>query len=164
MTILNVPRTGLSRRLAVLLIAICAGAPIMHAEDKVCDATSLKGAFGYKLSGFAYDARGNMYILGAAGRMVSPGDGNLSGAYTYSFDGTVVKQQYTGTYTVAEDCTGSMTLTSGSTVMHFDFVIVNNGLEAELVQTDPGYSLTGTLKHQSPPQAQPATQTTTPAQ
>jgi len=145
MTILNVPRTGSCCRLAVMLIAVCVAAPIVHAEDKVCDAAALKGAFGYRLSGFAYDAQGYMYILGAAGRLVSEGDGNVKGAHTYSFDGTIVKQQYTGTYTVAEDCTGSMTLTAGTSVMHFDFVTVNNGLEVELVQTDPGYSLTGTL-------------------
>ena len=164
MSIFTITRAGSFCRLAVLLTAGCVAAPIAGAQEKTCDASALKGAFGYRLSGFAYDAQGYMYILGAAGRLVSEGDGNAKGAHTYSFDGTIVKQQYTGTYTVAKDCTGSITLTAGSSVMHFDFVIVNNGLEAELVQTDPGYSMTGTLKHQSPPPAQPATQTTTPAQ
>jgi hypothetical protein len=164
MSILNVPGFGFHCRLAALLIAGCLACPAA-AQEKTCDATALKGAFGYRLSGFVYDNQGYMYILGAAGRMVSEGSGNLSGAHTYSFDGSIVKQQYTGTYTVAEDCTGSMTLSlPGSSVMHFDFVIVNNGLEVELVQTDPAYSLTGTMKHQSPPAAQPATPTTSPAQ
>src|SRR5512142_2302017 len=91
-------------------------APVVHAQSNACDATSFTGAYGYVLNGFAYDNAGNMYLFGAAGRMVSDGNGNLTGADTLSFDGSITKRQYTGTYTMNADCTGSLTfsMTGGS--------------------------------------------------
>ncbi len=143
--------------LAAVLAATLA-APALHAQAPACDASSLKGAFGYRFSGFVYDNLGYMYILNAVGRMVSDGAGNLTGSDTYSFDGNVGKRQYTGTYTINEDCTGSLTLTPGSgSAFHADIVIVNNGNEVEVVQSDASYIVSGTMKMQNP-----ATQTTTP--
>jgi hypothetical protein len=135
--------------LVAAVAALCATGSL-RAETPACDASSLKGAFGYRLSGFVYDTRGYMYILGAAGRMVSDGGGSVTGADTYSFDGTIVKRQYTGSYTVNADCTGSLTVTDSSgSGGSFDFVIVAGGAEVEVVETDSGYALTGTLKQQA---------------
>lgn len=125
--------------------------PVVHAQDKGCDATTVTGAYGYTLSGSVYDNYGYIYVLGAAGRMVSDGNGNLTGAETLSFDGTIVKRQYTGTYTMTAECTGSLTLTmSAGGTMHADIVAVNNGKELNLVQTDTAYIVTGVLKQQTP--------------
>jgi hypothetical protein len=138
---------------AALLLVGAAKLPA-QTETKACDAKSFTGAYGYKWSGFVYDNQGYSYFLGAVGRMVSDGAGNLTGSHTYSFDGTVIKQQYTGTYTVNEDCTGSITQTTvnaGSS--HFDFVIVNDGAEVDVVQTDAYFVLTGELKRQQNPSA-----------
>ncbi len=144
-----------ARRMAALFLLAVAVAGLAHAQTApACDATSFTGAFGYKWSGFVYDNQGYSYFLGAIGRMVSDGAGNLTGAHTYSFDGTIVKQQYTGTYTVNEDCTGSITLTTANAgSSHFDFVLVNSGTELDIVQTDASFVLTGELKRQSPPPA-----------
>ncbi len=116
---------------------------------KSCDATSFTGAYGYSLSGYVYDNQGNSYYLGAAGRMVADGSGNISGGDTFSFDGSVGKRTYTGTYTINSDCTGALVFTtSGNNTTHADLVLVNNGKEVNLVQTDSGYILTGILKQQ----------------
>ncbi len=148
-----------------LLLLAMAAVPMLAADPPTCDLTSLNGAFGYKLTGYVYDSMGYTYYLGVVGRMVSDGNGNLTGTDTYSFDGSLVKRQYTGTYTINADCTGSLTITtSNGNSTHADLVIVGNGTEVELVQTDGGYILTGTLKQQNPPVANPQPQTPAPAQ
>jgi len=137
--------------LAVGVLLGTIGAPCLWAEDPVCDAKSWKGAFGYRLTGFVYDTQGYTYFLTAAGRMVSDGEGNLKGADTFSFDGSILKREYTGTYTINSDCTGSLTITTTSgNETRADLVLVNNGNEAEFVQTDQGYIVSGSLKSQTP--------------
>lgn len=124
--------------------------PVVRAQDKTCDATSLTGAFGYSLTGTVYDQQYYTYLLGAAGRMTADGNGNLTGADTYNFDGTIAKRQYTGSYTVNADCTGSLSFTTtNGNATHADFAIVNNGKEVNLVQTDAGWILTGVMKLQN---------------
>jgi len=137
---------------------------VANAQDKTCDVTGLKGAFGYRVTGNFWDNQGYLYFIGATGRMVADGAGALTGAHTYNFDGTAVKQQYTGTYTVDADCTGSLTITPTSgNAMHFDFVIVNDGQQIELVETDTSFIVSGAMKLQSSTAAQTQTTTPTPA-
>ena len=136
--------------LAAALVMGTRKAPVVHAQTTACDATSLTGAYGYSLAGSVYDNQGYWYVLGAAGRLVSDGSGSFTGADTFSFDGSIVKRQYTGTYTMNADCTGSMTLTpSSGAASHFDFVTVNNNKEVNVVQTDTDWILTGVLKPQN---------------
>lgn len=148
-------------QVVALAIIFSLAAPVMRAQTADCDATSFNGAFGYKLAGSVYDNQGYIYVLGAVGRLVSDGAGTINGTHTYSFDGNIVKQQYSGTYTVNADCTGSMTMnpTDGSSV-HYDFVILNNGQQVDVVQTDVAYIVTGEMKQQKPVQ----TQTTPPVE
>ena len=141
---------SLARRSAFLLLALSVLAPgwALHAQT-ACSAATWNGAHGYTLSGFVYDDQGYLYMLGAVGRMVSDGAGNLTGSDSFSFDGSVVKREFTGTYTVNEDCTGALTLTNAAGAsVHADIVIVSGGKEILLLETDGGYILTGTLKQQ----------------
>ena len=123
----------------------------VHAQTG-CDLTSFSGAYGYNETGYVYDNQGNVYILGSVGRIVADGNGGLTGAETYSFDGTVGKRTYTGTYSMNADCTGSVTLqsTGGTSTgpAHGDIVAVNNSREINFVQTDTNYIFSGTLKKQ----------------
>ena len=125
----------------------------VHAQTG-CDLTSLSGAYGYGLTGYAYDNQGNLYVLASAGRLVADGNGGVTGADTYSFDGSVGKRTYTGTYTMNTDCTGSVTLQlsigNSTSTNHGDFVSVSNGSEINFVQTDANYILSGTFKKQAP--------------
>ena len=148
-------------RLSFVTAALTLTAVIAIADTAPCDAKSLTGNYGYKLTGFVYDNQGYTYYLGAVGRIVSDGAGNLTGTDTYSFDGTVAKRQISGSYTVNADCTGSITLTSpGSLTTSADFVITNNGVDVDLVQTDSGFIATATMKQQNP--VTPAVPTTPP--
>ena len=124
----------------------------VHAQGG-CDATSLNGAYGYNLSGFAYDVQGNFYTLAAIGRMTPDGNGGLSGAETFSLDGNILHRTYTGTYTVNSDCTGSMVLQvsqgSATSTTHADLVAVNNSKEVKFIQTDTNVIFSGTLTKQT---------------
>ena len=127
-------------------------APVAHAQA-ACDATTFTGAYGYAESGYAYDIQGNTYILAATGRMVADGNGGLTGTETLSFDGTIVRRQYTGTYTMTGECAGTVTLqfasaNSGAPI-HGDIVAVNNARQINFVQTDPNFVFSGVLTRQS---------------
>jgi hypothetical protein len=85
--------------------------------------------------------------------MVADGAGAITGTETLNFDGSVIKRQYTGTYTMNEDCTGSTTLTmaaanQGSPV-HGDIVAVNNSRQVNFVQTDANFVFSGVLTKQN---------------
>lgn len=123
----------------------------VHAQTG-CDLSSFSGAYGYKLDGTVYDNQGNLYFIASAGRVVADGSGGLTGSDTYSFDGTIGKRTYTGTYTMNADCTGSATLqlTIGNSTgsVHGDIVAVDGAREIEFVETDTNYILSGTFKKQ----------------
>jgi hypothetical protein len=124
----------------------------VHAQSG-CDATTLSGAYGYNLAGFAYDAQGNFYTLASTGRLVPDGNGGLAGSETFSLDGNILHRNYTGTYTVNADCTGSMVwqVPQGTATanIHADFVAVNNAREINLIQTDTDIIFNGVLKKQN---------------
>lgn len=149
-------------RLAMVVLAGALAAPLTFA-DTVCDASSLKGAFSFRMSGSSWDSQGYLYFHGIAGRLVSDGAGALTGSSTYNYDGTVFRQTITGSYTISDDCTGTITLSGTSSgTTHYDIVLTNNGQEADVVQTDSGLTLTGSVKMQQPPTATTTTTPTTP--
>lgn len=141
-------RNSLVSRLLIAASLLLGFSTTMRAQDS-CDATSFKGAYGLSLKGFVYDARGTMYILAAAGRVVADGAGAITGVDTISYDGTIVKRKFTGAYTVNADCSGTLVLNADDTSMtNADFVIVNDGKEVSLVQTDANFIMSGELKLQ----------------
>ena len=124
---------------------------VVHAQSTGCDASSLKGAYGYRVNGTAYDSQYYTYLFGAVGRLTFDGAGALTGTDTLSADGQILRgRTITGTYTMNSDCTGSVVLTNSSLTMNFDVVSVNNGSEWDLVQTDSSFILTGVMKQQNP--------------
>ncbi len=147
-------------RLAMVVLAGALAAPLTFA-DAVCDASSLKGAYSIRLTGTNFDNQGYLYFHHVVGRLVSDGAGALTGSDTYNYDGPIYRQTLTGSYTISDDCTGTITLSgSASGPSHYDIVLTNNGLDAEVVQTDSGVSLSGSMKMQNPPAATTTTPTT----
>lgn len=113
-----------------------------------CSDANLSAAYTYALSGSFIDNSGKQNAFSAAGRLVADGRGNLTGMQTVSQGGMITKGvQYTGTYTVNADCTGSATLSNGA---HLDFVITNNSL-IDFIQTDQGTNIAGTAQKQFSP-------------
>ena len=128
-------------------------AQVVHADSTptTCDATTLNGAYGYTLSGYAYDANYNIYISAAVGRFVADGNGGVTGSDSMNFDSSIFKRKITGTYTINSDCTGSVTLTyddgtNKAQTVHGDIIAVNNGKEVNFAQTDAPFMVTAVMK------------------
>ena len=98
---LNLARTTLRLILFASLIAL---APAAQARS--CSLSGVAGAYGYTTSG-------SIPTLGAIaglGHITLDSAGNLTGAQTVSFNGTIVPETLSGTYTVNADCTGTATI------------------------------------------------------
>ena len=132
-----------------MMAAVMVTAAALAQAQSGCTLNSLNGGYAYLLTGFTYDQYGQI-DLAASGRMVADGAGNLTAADTLSYDGTIIKRSYpSGTYTMASDCTGSITLTSSNgNKANFDIVLYNNGKEINLIETDTGIIFSGTAKQQ----------------
>jgi hypothetical protein len=134
-----------------------------------CTNNMLSGAYGWQLSGtltpnlsggvagattpvkvmsrIASDAPGTSVAAGLA-TVFLDGSGNLFGDAALIVDGAWSEGPVTGAYNVNDDCSLSITLTdSGGGTQHFDGVVVNRGDGANLLQTDQGVAMSGSLRH-----------------
>ncbi len=117
---------------------------VVRAQD-TCTSASLRGGYGYTFSGATVDVAS----YAAAGRLVADGQGKLYGAETESLDGDIFQRNYTGTYVVNADCTGSeYTNDDYGTTTRCDFVIFAGGREVQVIEADAGTVIVGRLKHQ----------------
>ena len=111
-----------------------------HACRK-CTLTSLKGCYGYSYTGTVEGFGG----IAAVGPINFDGEGNTSATYSVNLGGTNFQGSFTGTYTVGEDCTGTITIDLPllGTSSNGRFVIVESGRQAFFMGTDPGATVTG---------------------
>ena len=71
----------------------------------------------------------------------------LAGVESISGNGNVNRAvQYTGTYTVNSDCTGTVTFSDGSSPL--DFVVIAGGNSLHFMAVGQGFNLTGTADRQ----------------
>ena len=106
-----------------------------QAQGKVtCTAAGIQGKFGVEASGVFLG-------LGAVafdGFFTLDGKGNVGGTESGSIAGQIFTGlSISGTYTVAPNCTGTMTFTVGTLTEHSSFVMINSGKELLVVETDP---------------------------
>lgn len=88
---------------AIFLAALAGTAP---AQAKSCSLQGVSGKYGYTTTG-------TIPTLGAVagvGQITLDAGGNLTGAQTVSFNGAIVPETLSGTYTVNADCTGTATV------------------------------------------------------
>jgi hypothetical protein len=92
--------------LATLIVGMAYG-QTLHAANE-CSNIYFFGTYGMYAAGNILVAPGfPASLLGPfarVGQVVADGDGNISVANTASYNGTIIKEAYTGTYTVAPDC------------------------------------------------------------
>jgi hypothetical protein len=77
------------------------------------------------------------------------GEGEISGHVTGSENGAILTfadEPVTGFYRVAKDCTGTATIRpKGQPEMHFSLVLVDDGKEMLVIETDANTVVSGTL-------------------
>ena len=118
--------------IVLLFVAIFA---VGSASAASCSDATLTGVFGFIFSGLGGDGTPRALV----GQATADGKGNLSGTVTKSKDGTIVTFTFTGTYSVAKNCTGRLTFKDqdGET-RHDNFVFDNGNNGWQHIQTDSG--------------------------
>ncbi len=129
---------------AVFAVFSLGAAPDLYAAH--CSNASLNGTYAYSGQGFG-EVTPDISSAGFApfaqtGLAVSDGRGHTtSGTFTYSTttaNGGSFRGTFTGTYTVNDDCTGTVTTDLGDgTLFHFDLVVQSPSTYI-LINTDPG--------------------------
>jgi hypothetical protein len=145
---LNVKDAGLWM-IAILIILGCITAQQGYAEQERADCTlaTLNGL--YVFDGTGYNIIASSPQPKAVVEFLDfKGDGTLTSLATISVNG-MVKQGIpgAGSYTVAEDCTG--TLTFNPKGPHFDIFIAPNRKEYHMIQTDSNTVLAGVSRRVS---------------
>jgi hypothetical protein len=116
---------------------------------KHCSDRTLSGDYVYAVNGTAVTIPpvGPVAILG---KITLDGKGSFSGSVNGSIAGAFILTDtpVTGTYSVASDCTGTLTTFYPAFTAHFSLVLVEGvkGKQAELVGIDVGTVATGTVK------------------
>jgi hypothetical protein len=127
------PRLSTVGWLVLLLASPWALAPAWAA----CSDASLSGTFGY----FHGRPDGIAGMRAIVGQMMADGRGNLSGSWTMSLNGTISTGNFTGSYSIAKDCTGSITLLDEDFPTADYNVILDDGHRGfQILQTDSAYS------------------------
>ena len=117
-----------------------------HESRFVCTNATLKGLYGFALSGTRPAAPGgpSVAVVGTA-LTTFFGDGTLAQVDTIHIDADVpieVDRPGIGTYTLNEDCSGSMTLTSGGRTLNLTIVVVDRGREVRTAVLNPRVMVT----------------------
>ena len=144
------------RMMLIMPFLIVTSAALPLRADNTCSVTTLNGAYTYTLrGGYIGDQYGDVFDFAAAGRFVADGNGGFSGAESTSQGESISKASpYTGTYTVNDDCTGTMIFrnSQGNAIANMDMAITNNAKEIELIETDNGTNISGRAQQQFPSQ------------
>ena len=82
------------------------------------------------------------------GQLVLNGTGSITGTATLSLNGSITSAvPVTGTYSIASNCTGTVSITpKGMSTMNLNAVIVNADKELMLIETDNNTIVTGLLQ------------------
>jgi hypothetical protein len=119
-----------------------------------CTPAGIEGTFALDASGVylkGAPARGPVNFVGALTFTVNgSGDGVISGSLAGSQDGkilTFANESVTGTYTIASDCTGTLTITpKGFAARNYNLIVVSSGLRIMLMETDADTVVSGNLQ------------------
>lgn len=106
----------------------------------VCSNATLKGAYGY------YHGRpgGGSVIKGVLGQIVADGQGTLTASWTLNVNGAISTGTSTGTYSISNNCTGTMTFnTEDLSPANFSVVFDNGAHGFQMIQIDSGTTQVG---------------------
>lgn len=131
--------------LSLLMLALCV---FSAARAQACSDHTLKGSFGYSVTGSIITPVGPLIAgpFAAVGRLVFDGEGHVSTVRSLSDNGEILQDDSgTGTYTLKSDCTGFFNITVGppgnTVVLNLKIVSDGNGELRGLV-TNSGIVLT----------------------
>ena len=110
------------------------------ADDGGCSTAMVRGDYGVYGQGTVFVGSPPQPGLGVdVGLAAIDGKGNVTGSITFSFNGTIFRTKYTGSYLVNSDCTITLTIYDdlGETLQQ-EGVVFGDGDEIRFIGTDPG--------------------------
>lgn len=120
------------------------GFALAEGAGVTCGLIGKAQTYAVNLAGVLYPSLDIDIIVG---HLTADGHGNLSGNETSSVDGVISTASVTGTYTENADCTGTAQITPlGSATTNFNTVLVNEGKEQLLIETDNNTLVAGTAQ------------------
>ena len=100
-----------------------------------CSLATLRGMFLFTEDGVIIEGQ-DQVPFAVAGYEVHDGKGNVTGVSSYSINGEITRNEpNSGTVTVNEECTGTVSYTDGT---RYDLFIAPDGSLLTFVQTNPG--------------------------
>lgn len=112
-----------------------------------CSARTLKGTYGIKFEG--KKLAGDKPLVSIS-RITFDGEGTFTTTEIGRFGGEPLRREFTGPYTVNDDCTGFLDFSSGLTdpahEARGDFIIVDGGKEFFVVDNEEGWAASGVGK------------------
>jgi hypothetical protein len=100
-----------------------------------CSVATLKGMYLFANNGFQIREEDHVPFA-VAGYDVYDGNGKVNSVLSVNLNGEITQNvRSSGTYTVNEDCTG--TLTFPDPIQQFDLFVAPDGSQYALIQTDP---------------------------
>lgn len=120
--------------LAVMLFATMVA--VGSASAASCSDASVKGVYGFVFAG----AIGGQTATGV-GQATFDGKGGVSVSQTQSVNGTLQTSSFTGTYSIAKNCTGALVDSENGTTTNFVLDESNKG--AQLILADNGFVYSG---------------------
>lgn len=112
-----------------------------------CSNSNANGIYGYTVRGFS----GPNSPVASVGLFTADGAGHITaGKSTASYSGSTQTATFTGTYSIAADCTGTVTTTdSNSNTNHYFVALAGTKLTAiDLVGADTGLTVSGNAQPQ----------------
>lgn len=148
------------KRIISVLFALAVGittTSTVYAQNG-CSNSTLNANYAFSDSGFADSGifmrharlKGTAVPVSAGGVLTFDGEGNVSFSnLTLVVNGGISSETGSGSYTVNSDCTGSISLTSGSIAgITFNMVAIGGGTEVFGIITSPGNTQTFDAKKQ----------------
>ncbi|MGH9718769.1 MAG: hypothetical protein ACRD8O_01035 [Bryobacteraceae bacterium] len=137
------------------------GGVLRRQDIKWCTVADLNGTYQFELSGTFVPPSTQTGGFARLGRLAGLGNGNFVVNSTASYNGAIVNENFTGTYTVTPDCRFEMKYTvkappgapagtpAAAPPVTLEGTFADKGRTASLIVTDPaGAVITGTLKVQ----------------
>lgn len=119
------------------------GAMVAQGAATTCTVAAVKGTYGFYGGGYVV---GNG-VQALTGQLVLDGAGNVTGSGTDVIVGNVQSGSITGTYTIAANCTGTLTTLWNGQTGHFNLVVTGGGKGFSAIITDTT-SVTTVSSHQ----------------
>jgi hypothetical protein len=146
-----------SLTLGIAVVGLCCSLSISSKAQGSCDLTTMKGIYGFAGTGFVPEKVDNGIRFDPVSHVATAnydGQGNVTVNARVQYHGKISPVNFSGSYEVGTDCTGSAKLhdSDGNILLAWAFVIVHKGEEVETIavraasQSRPMYSLTFSQK------------------